>query len=1012
MKKTTRRKNAARNVKGKENLVSPAIADTASADSASPQRALPEFWIVGIGASAGGLEACTQLLQNLPSSTGMAFVLIQHLYPKHESVLSQILQASAQIQVVEAEDGMPIEPGRLHVIPPNAVMTIIDGRLHLTPRPAERAHIMPVDLFFRSLAEYAQDRAVGIILSGTASDGAAGLREIKAAEGITIVQEPQSARFDGMPRAAIATGAADLILPPDKMAEELERIARHPIAPAERAIRQPAEPDVHEEHLARIFLMLRNASSVDFTHYKRPTIIRRLQRRMVLRRIGSYPQYIDFLQRTPQEVASLYQDLLIHVTRFFREPDSFTALAEQVFPGLLQGRDPDQPIRIWVPGCSTGEEPYSLAMTLLEFLGDRAGITPVQLFATDVSEHAIEQARAGVYPESIAADVSAERLRRFFSKSDTGFRIAKSVRDLCVFAHQDLTRDPPFSRLDLIVCRNVLIYLGPVLQKRLMNVFHYGLKPSGHLMLGSAESVGVSTDLFAIVDKRHKIYSKRVNITPGVDYPATGYSQHARMDAAAKLAAPSRSSGNVQSEANRILLARYTPPGVIVDDHLQIIQFRGQTGLFLEPAPGDASLNVLKMAREGLLYGLRTAIAEARKTESTVRKEGLRVRQNGSSREVSIEIVPLLGISEGRHFLVLFREAASVPQPAPAPAPAKPATRKADAREKVELIRLQEELAANREHLQAIIQDMEAANEELQSANEEILSSNEELQSTNEELDTAKEELQSTNEELNTLNEELHGRNDELSRVNGDLLNLLSSVQIAIVMVAGDLRIRRFTPTAERVLNLIPTDIGRPISDIKPNIDCPELERLIGEAIDTVTIRQRQVQDRSGRWYSLQIRPYKNVDNRIDGAVLVLFDAEEAIRRVNDQTLEARHAANYGEAVFHTVREPLLVLDAGLHIKDANRAFYSTFGVNPAETLNRLVYELGGGTWNQPALRTLLEVVLPDNRIFEGFAVECAFPGIGKRRMMLSGRRIAAGEGRPALILLAIEDVTSRQDAR
>jgi two-component system CheB/CheR fusion protein len=658
--------------------------------------------------------------------------------------------------------------------------------------------------------------------------------------------------------------------------------------------------------------MLRAATGVDFTHYKLPTIRRRLHRRMVLHKVTRLEDYIRYLQENPDEVRNLYQDLLIHVTRFFRESDTFDALASRVFPEMLAHQERGRPVRIWIPGCSTGEEAYSVAIALLEFLADDAVATPIQIFATDLSEKAINQARTGVYPETIAADVSPERLRRYFVEADGSYRVNKVVRDLCIFARQDLTRDPPFSRLDLIMCRNVLIYLGPVLQRRLMTVFHYALKPTGFLMLGSAETVGPFADLFEVADKKHRLYTrKQTAVRPEVAFRPHGYGPASaaygptgagtgRADAPAAPAPPRTDTpgaaiagAGVLGEVNRILLSRYVPPGVVVDSDYQVLQFRGQTGTFLEPAPGEASLNLLKMAREGLLYALRTALHEARARDAAVRRTGLRVRQQDRYRDVNLEVVPLTAAGEPKHFLVLFEDAtprdpdAGERGRAESAAAAPPGGRKGAAAKKPPprrkptprvVERLEAELAASREYMQTMIQDLEAANEELQSANEEILSSNEELQSTNEELDTAKEELQSTNEELNTLNEELQGRNEELSRVNSDLLNLLGNVNIAIVMVAGDLRVRRFTPMAEKLLNLIPSDVGRPISDIKPNVDCPDLEGLITEAMESVSVRECDVRDRHGRRYFMRVRPYRNVDNKIDGAVLALIDLDSPRR--------------------------------------------------------------------------------------------------------------------------------------
>lgn len=837
------------------------------------------FPVVGIGASAGGLEALSQFLEEFPSDCGVALVVVQHLAPGHASLLPELLRGSTQMPVVQVSEGMKIRPDQVYVIPPDAHMEIVGGTLRLMPRPTDRTQHMPIDHFFRSLSSFGGGRAIAIILSGTASDGAKGIFDIKAAGGTVLVQDPKTAKHDGMPYAAIATGLADSVMGPRELAQELARLAKHPFIRHARPRTLGDEIPLLDSHLQRIFGMLRNSSGVDFTHYKQPTIKRRLQRRMVLHKLNTVEQYTRYLQQNPAELQSLYQDLLIHVTRFFREPTTFETLAKKVFPEIVKSRE-NEPVRIWIPGCSTGEEPYSIAIALLEFLGDEANSVPVQIFATDISERAIEQARTGIYSDTIISDVSPERLRRFFTRVDGGYRVSKPVRDTCIFARQDLTRDPPFSKLDLIVCRNVLIYLGPVLQKRLMTVFHYALKHSGFLMLGGSETIGPHSDLFALADKRHKLYIKKsassrlgFTLNPSIDYPLTRGEMR-------KLPAESRTTNSILNEANRILLNRYAPPGVIIDGGAQIIQFRGQTGPFLEPAPGDASLNLLKMAREGLLYDLRKALHDARKGEQPVRRRGLHVRQNGNAHEVNLEIIPLVVSGQDRHFLVLFEivpPGATEPVTAPPPR-GKRASKLRPERSEQKLQRLQQELAASREYLQSIIQDLEAANEELQSANEEILSSNEELQSTNEELDTAKEELQSTNEELNTVNEELQGRNEELSRVNSDLVNLLSSVQIAIVMVASDLRIRRFTPMAEKVLNLIPSDVGRPISDIKPNIDCPQLEEWIVESIDTMSVKEREVKDRSGARFAMRVRPYKNVENKIDGAVIALFNVNDAGR--------------------------------------------------------------------------------------------------------------------------------------
>src|SRR5262252_4222632 len=610
--------------------------------------------IAGVGASAGGLESFSALLKALPTKPGVALVFVQHLAPQHESALVPLLSAQSELPVVQATHGMVVEADHVYVIPPNAQMSIVDRTLHLNARPDDRSQYTPVDAFFSSLAEAAGARAVGIILSGTASDGSLGVRGIKAAGRVTIAQTPESAKYDGMPRAAIATGMVDLILPPKQIGAKLAELSRH--AYVKTTEKATTELPVTEDELQQVFEALRPVSGVDFRHYKLPTIKRRLFRRMALHRLNEVGEYVRLLRRDPAEVRSLYQDLLIHVTRFFRDPESFEALAREVFPAIVQGRAPDQPIRVWVSGCATGEEAYSLAISLVEFLQKNQIDSPVQIFATDVSEVAVEQARTGVFPPSIEADVGADRLRRFFTKHDGGYRVTKMIRDLCVFARQDLTKDPPFSRLDLILCRNVLIYMDAVLQKKLLSVFHYALNTNGFLMLGQAETVGAQVQLFSLVDKKYRIHRKKAvttapTMTFPVDYAAAGLaSKKPHPD-------PVANEKFLQNEVSRVIMDRFAPPGVVVDNDMQIVQFRGQTGAYLEPAPGEASLNLLKMAKEGLLYGLRTAIHAARKSRNAAHRDGLQVRTDEGWKPVSIDVIPLA--ATGRmHYLVMFGDGA------------------------------------------------------------------------------------------------------------------------------------------------------------------------------------------------------------------------------------------------------------------------------------------------------------------------------------------------------------------
>jgi two-component system CheB/CheR fusion protein len=980
-------------------LGSPALRDDEIATTSALQH--ERFPIVGIGASAGGLEAFSQLLHAMPERPGLAIVLVPHLSPQHESVLPVLLSTRTKMHVVQATDGVRVEPNMVYVLPPNVQMGMLDGALHLLPRPTDRTQYTPIDFFFRSLADTCQEWGIAVILSGTASDGTIGLREVKGAGGIVLAQTPETAKYDGMPRAAIATNLVDLVLSPEEIAAELVRIAQHPLAPlpAPHATGKGAVGD-EQDPLARILLVLRSASGVDFMRYKRPTLERRIQRRMVLHKFTRIDQYLTYLMESAAEAQALYQDILIHVTRFFRDPDSFEALKQVVFPEIVPERR-DHPIRVWVPGCSTGEEAYSAAIALLEYLGDDARSVPVQVFATDVSDPAVEHARAGIYPESIAGDVSPERLRRFFSRMDGGYRISKLVRDMCVFARQDLTRDPPFSKLDLILCRNVLIYMGVDLQKKLMNIFHYALKPNGFLALGNAETIGLHSDLFTATDKKHRIYRKKMVAiaAPGIPFAIEQAALAPTQERRAVVIRPD-TERSVVGEANRLMQDRYSPPGVIVDHDLNILQFRGQTGDFLTPPPGEPSLSLLKMAREGLLHALRSAIQDARRKWTTVAREGVRVRTNGGWREIAVHVVPLGTSAERAHFLIVFVDEARRPsEKKKGSRIVAPLVRARDARKEddARMVRLQQELASSREYLQSIIQELEAANEELQSANEEILSSNEELQSTNEELDTAKEELQSTNEELNTVNEELHSRNEELTRVNSDLINLLGSVQIAIVIVATDQRIRRFTPMAERVLNLIPTDVGRPITHIKPNIDCPDLEELIANVIDTVTPIEREVRDAQGSWMSLRIRPYKNTENKIDGAVLALFD----IHTTKQHEQELRRLRLSARAMVDVVRDPFAVLDEKFRVQTANRAFWDAFGVGPDGAAGKPLATLTGGAWDARALQERLAGEVRPDAPLASIVLDGGGPDRARVEVLA---RLISGTGDGALIVVSVRD--------
>jgi len=961
---------------------------------------------VGIGASAGGLEAFSELLNHLPTRTGMAYVLVQHLDPTHESILTELLSKTTSMPVLEVRNNMSLKPDHVYVIPPNTKMTIGRGVLRLVKGRREVGVQHSIDHFLESLARDRGPQAIGVILSGSASDGTLGMEEIKSEGGITFAQD-DSAKYDSMPRSAISSGCVDFVLPPSKIAYELEKMARHPhlVPPADQPLEELSRDS---SDYRKVLQLLRMRSGVDFSLYKPATLQRRITRRMALSKTPRLPTYLKYLRAHPVEVDALYHDVLINVTGFFRNPEAFELLKRRVFPTLTRNRTPDQPARVWVLGCSTGQEVYSMAMTFLEFAAQAATQVPVQIFGTDINEAVLDKARTGLFSKTEVRDLSAERLRRFFVQEEGGYRICKLIRELCVFARHDVLSDPPFSRMDLLSCRNLMIYLQAILQKRLLPIFHYALRPGGFLLLGTSETIGEFSGLFSVEDKTCKLFSKKPSSgRTEVELPK-GRVQNKPTGAQRNRPLASGMTGEVeaQKEADRMLLAKYAPAGVLVNEALEVLQFRGQTGLYLEHPPGRVSYSLPKMLREGLLLPVRAAIQKARRTAEPVRVESVEFVFDSQTRRTGLEVVPLRNLKE-RWFLLLFDPVAArgparhKPERPAAPPPLPPDLQEAQR----ENARLRNELAATREYLQSITEQYEAANEELQAANEEGQSTNEELQSINEELETTKEELQSTNEELTTVNEEMGNRNLELHRMNSDLNNVLSGVQMCIVVLGGDLCIRRFTPLAERALNLVPSDVGRPITNIRPNFDFPDLEKALLEVINTVRPQEEELQDKDGRWFSLRILPYKTLENKIDGAVLVLVDID-AVKR-SEQRVQA--ALDYAEGMIETVREPLVVLDASLRIERANRSFYQVFRVSPAETRGQLLARIAGGQWNLPALSAQLRDVLTKSAVFNDFEVERDFERIGHRTMLLNGRPIPKEGAPPERILLAIEDVTERK---
>lgn len=849
------------------------------------------FPIVGIGASAGGLAAFEAFFSGMPADTdpGMAFVLVQHLAPDHKSLLTELIRRYTRMEAFEVEDGMVVRPNCTYIIPPNHDMAFLNGALQLLEPAAPRGQRLPIDFFFRSLAQDQREHAICIVLSGTGSDGTQGVRAVKGEGGMVMVQSPETTDFDGMPRSALATGLVDYELSPAEMPAQLIAYAANAFGGHPRQT-SPPEPGT-ENALKKIFILLRAQTGHDFSQYKQSTFLRRVERRMAVHQIEAVEGYVKYMQQTPQEVDALFLNLLIGVTSFFRDPEAFKALEKQVIPRLFAGKPEGAVIRVWVPGCSTGEEAYSIAILLAEHQEALKQRHTVQVFATDIDSRAIATARAGRYPAGIAADLPPERLARFFTAEAHGgtYRIHKEIRDMLVFSEQDVIKDPPFSKLNLISCRNLMIYMNGELQKRLIPLFHYALNPEGFLFLGTSETVGEHRDLFAVLDSKLKLYQRHQDPL-GAQRAVLGRVLPPR--AAVMEAAPPRAPGKkafpvkqpLRELAEQALLEQVVQAGALVNAQGDIFYLHGRTGLYLEMAPGETGvINILKMAREGLRRELTTALHKAAAGKETVSCPGLRVKTNGDFTTVNLTVRPVAAdpaAPEAPLYLVILEEAPRPPDPESArqAAPHAPAEANSpDTAANARIAALTRELWAKEEYLQSANEELETSNEELKSSNEEMQSVNEELQSSNEELETSKEELQSLNEELATINAELQNKVADLSRANNDMNNMLAGTDTATVFVDHQLRILRFTPFATRIINLIPTDVGRPAGHIVSNlVGYDHLMADVQTVLDTLVSKEMSVQTKAGAWYRMRILPYRTLDNVIEGAVLTFADITEA----------------------------------------------------------------------------------------------------------------------------------------
>jgi two-component system CheB/CheR fusion protein len=940
-----------------------------------------------------------EFFRHMPPISGMAFVVVSHQHAGHVSLLPSLLGKCTAMPVMEAKDGMVVEANGVYMAPGGTNLAILHGILHLMEPHSHERVPLPIDYFFRSLAEDQKQRAIGIILSGTGSDGTVGLRAIKAESGMTIAQDPQSAKYQSMPRSAITAGVVDVVRPASQMSDPLRAYARSLTKPAQLL----PEGDASQT-LRKIFILLRDRTGNDFSLYKENTIHRRIERRMSVHQIENLKQYLRFVLANPHELDALFQELLIGVTSFFRDPQAFEVLEQKVLPALVKGKPEGATLRLWVAGCSTGEEAYSLAILFREYLTQQELRLTVQIFASDLDSRAIETARAGLYPVGTAGDIAPERLQRFFTKEDSRYRVKQEIRDLVVFATHNILTDAPFTKLDLLSCRNLLIYLGTKAQHKLLPLFHYALKPNGILFLGPSETIGGFEHPFIVIDRKWKLFSRTAEpgTLPHLElFPAGLVKETTGTHAEAEVPLPPTRPTSISTLIQQLLVSRYAPAAIVVNARGEVVYIHGHTGAYLEPAPGQPTHHLIEMAREGLQHDLATALHQAASKEGEVVRRGLHVKTSGGAILVNLSVnriaepESLQGL-----FLVTFetvrvdKTAARKVAPARVAAPVKKGEPG-----------LMQELEFTKQRLQRTIEELQTSNEEEKSSNEELQSTNEELQSTNEEMETAKEELQSLNEELVTVNSELQGKLDALADANDDLQNLFNSTEVATIFLDNDLRIKRFTAEAKRVSNLIASDAGRPLSDIVSKLASDRLLEDAQDVLQTLVAKEREVQVADGSWFVLRILPYRTSKNTIDGLVLTFMDITKMKKA--EQIVEA--ARGFASSIVETVREPLLVLDDQLRVVSANQSFYRIFQVTPREVEQQLLYHLCNGAWNIPNLRHLLEEILPTSSSFQDFVVDQVFPRIGQRVLLLNGRQLEQALVLPGRILLAMEEVKGQE---
>ena len=972
----------------------------------SPESVQPskDFLMVALGASAGGLESCETFFKHMPADAGMAFAVVMHLAPDRASALAEILGRHTRMTVHQAEDHTKVLPNHVYIIPPNATLTIEHGVLSVEPPDEPRGHRTPIDSLFRSLAEDCGENAVCIMLSGTGTDGTLGLTAVKEHGGMAMAQTLDTAKYDAILRSAIATGLVDHILPVESMPAKLLEYAAHlkALNGSLNTLRKQIG-----KHLVKIHGWLRKRCGHDFSQYKESTICRRVERRMKALQIDTVEHYVRVLEEEPEECDRLFKDLLIGVTQFFRNPEGFEALARDVLPKLFEGKEGDEQVRVCVVGCASGEEAYTLGILLSEQAEKLDHPPKIQIFATDIDDRGLETARKGFYPDGIAEHVSAVRLQHFFLKQAGGYQVKPALREMVLFSSHSFIKDPPFSRLDLISCRNVMIYLSPELQKTVVPLFHYALRSAGYLFLGPSENISSHPELFRTVDKKHRIFARK----DGRPQPGMKFALSAGGRTALAVKDSETDAPDLLNQLQRLILEQYGPACVIVKETGEAVCFSGKISRFLQQPAGSPQNNVLNMAREGLRIPLRTALHRAVSGRERAIQKYVPVQTNGHVSHVDLTVDPLTAFSGAHLYMVLLEEVASLSPPmlagssagtsagTPEAIPgAIPGGGGPDAGSDEIIRHLEEELRSAQENTQAAFEELETANEELQSANEEY-------QSTNEELETSKEEMQSSHEELETVNAELGRRVSELDRINSDLQNFLSSTQIATIFLDLEMRIKNFTPAAGSVFRLIAGDVGRPLTDLAARFTGAALADDIQEVLKTLAPRERQLSLEDGHHHQMRILPYRTIHNVIDGVVITFTD----VTHLKQAQQEAEDAKTFAENIIRTVRDPLLVLDANLCVEAANQYFYDVFHVSSRDTLNTVLYELGNGQWDIPELRRLLSELLPEKKTLNDYQVKHQFRDIGQKTMLLNARQIQRQDGGAPLILLAIEDVTERE---